>query len=77
MIEDDGGFMRRETQRESFCHDSYCEECGKVIDDNDEVVYADFDNFGLVFCSRGCREDRRVAECEAREFARFEYDYYD
>ena len=78
MIEDDGGFMRRETKREPmFTHDNYCEECGKVLDDNDDVVYTDFDNFGLAFCSQGCREERRMAECEAREFMRYEYDYLD
>lgn len=74
MIEDDGGFMRRETAREPQCYDYYCEDCNKLIDDNDDECYnAD----GLVFCSRGCREERRMAECEAREFARYEYDYYD
>lgn len=75
MIEDDGGFMRRETRRDSIL-ELYCDDCGKLIDDNDEVVCADWwDGNGRVFCSQACCEECRIAECEAREFSKYEREY--
>jgi hypothetical protein len=62
------------TRIEPIIGHGYCDDCDKLIDENDDVCY---NNDGLVFCSRGCKEERRIAECEAREFYNYERDYLD
>ena len=60
---DDGGFYRRETQMDPTPTPTQCEFCGKAVDTDD----AFFDGGVSYFCNEGCREDSRVADCEAAE----------
>lgn len=71
MIEDDGGFMRREQAYwDAEQHaDTMCEECDQVIEDT--AIRSDTQ----VFCSEGCKEENRMWKCEMREIAKHEREY--
>jgi len=72
MIEDDGGFMRRETQPEPLDYEpAQCEECDKLFN-HDDVV---FDSEMRGFCSEECKEENIMWRCEMREIAKHEREY--
>lgn len=74
MIEDDGGFRRREIQGEPDVYHGSCDFCFSEIDDDDDT---DFDvESGGVYCSTECLHDARQQECEDREAMKFGRDAY-
>ena len=74
MIEDDGGFMRHETARESLWFPDFCGFCHKVIDE--ETGHKCTSSDGTYFCCEGCKEEYIMMQCECREASRFEDDAY-
>jgi hypothetical protein len=74
MIEDDGGFMRRETKRDSIPEDDYCDFCSNLIDDECEKTWDD--ESGCLFCSPECYEEYRDDQRLWLECNKFELDAY-
>ena len=74
MIEDDGGFMRRETEPEPSCQEIHCFYCGKDIDESDPFLA--WNENDEIFCNESCKEDQIITDYEMLEAEKFERDAY-